>query len=162
MIRLTPLQQQGLSVEAMTRENLKEVLQIEALSFTEPWSEAMFLAELAGKPFSHSFVVRSGTSREIVGYSCFWILGNEFHLLNLAISPGHRNQGIGEWLLRRALIRGKESGALTAFLEVRPSNLRAKRLYERLGFKLLSRRKNYYDDPTEDALILWHRNLGDL
>ncbi len=161
MIQLTPLHQ-GLSVEVMTRKDLKEVLQIEALSFTEPWSEEMFLAELDGKPFSHSFVVRSETSRRIIGYICFWILGNEFHLLNLAVSPDSRNQGIGDWLLRWALIKGKERGALTAFLEVRPSNLTARRLYERHGFKLLSSRTDYYDDPTEDALILWHCNLGEL
>jgi ribosomal-protein-alanine N-acetyltransferase len=136
----------------MTAGDLDPVLEIERASFSSPWSRKMFESDLLGNPFAFSFVVRHAGS--IVGYVCFWIVFDELHLLNLAVAPNLRRSGIGEEMVRWALAFGWARGARRATLEVRVSNHPARRLYEKLGFKVFSVRKNYYSDPLEDALLL--------
>jgi len=147
-------------IQAMVKNDLSEIMKIEKRSFNEPWSEKMFVEELSKpKPFSFSFVLRFRESPKILGYTCFRILAPEVHLLTLAISPHLRNQGLGSYLLQWVLEKANEKKASIAFLEVRSSNTAALHLYKKHAFQELSRRKDYYSHPREDALILKHSTV---
>ena len=92
------------------------------------------------------------------GFVCFRVLGPEAELLNLAVDPRRRGQGIGARLVGGMLEEAAQRSAVRVFLEVRDSNFAAMRLYEKQGFQVLSRRPAYYSNPTADALVL-HRVL---
>lgn len=142
-------------IQAMVKNDLSEIMKIEALSFNEPWSEKAFLQELKNPlPFSFSYVLRTKDKEQLLGYTCFWILAQEVQLLTLAVSPHLRNQGLGSYLLKWVLKKAKEKKVSVAFLEVRSSNIAAIHLYKKHAFREFSRRKNYYTHPQEDALIL--------
>jgi ribosomal-protein-alanine N-acetyltransferase len=91
----------------------------------------------------------------VAGFCAFWLVFDEIHINNVAMRPDFRERGIGTALLRRVLADARQLGARRATLEVRASNERARRLYERLGFYVAGVRRNYYTNPVEDALILW-------
>jgi ribosomal-protein-alanine N-acetyltransferase len=144
----------SIEVAPMKGDDLGEVMRIERSSFSSPWSRKMFEVEISGNPFSFSFVVRAAGSNQIIGYVCTWIVIDELHLLNLAVDPPFRRLGAGEGIIRWVLEFGRSRGARTGTLEVRVSNLPARRLYEKLGFEVYATRKKYYSDPSEDALLL--------
>jgi ribosomal-protein-alanine N-acetyltransferase len=153
-MRFSQENQASLHVKPMRPEDLDRVLDIEQRSYSEPWTRDMFIDELFEKWFSHTVVLRLWPSTNLVGYSCFWILETELHLLNLAIDPAWRGRGFGNRLLQWILAGGKKERASNVYLEVRLSNHGAIRLYEKNGFQRFSQRKNYYNNPQEDALIL--------
>jgi ribosomal-protein-alanine N-acetyltransferase len=95
--------------------------------------------------------------REIAGFSAFYRVDREAELWNVAVAPAHRRRGIARALLREACRRLSESGVDRLFLEVRESNLPATELYRSFGFDSLARRKDYYQNPKEDALVLVHK-----
>jgi ribosomal-protein-alanine N-acetyltransferase len=138
----------------MNERDLGEVLAIENASFQTPWTKGMFMSELDSNPFARSVVARSPGEAKIVGYACFWVVMEELHLMNLAVHPDHRRERIGEELARGVLGMGCEAKCRTAVLEVRMSNQPARRLYEKLGFRVVGTRRGYYRDPKEDALIM--------
>ena len=90
----------------------------------------------------------------VVGYLCLWAVADEVHVTNLAVDPAWRGEGIGRFLLGTLLVRHRAAGARRAFLEVRPGNTEARRLYQSLGFREVGRRRGYYVDTGEDALLL--------
>jgi ribosomal-protein-alanine N-acetyltransferase len=91
----------------------------------------------------------------VAGFCAFWLVFDEIHINNVAIRPQFRGRGIGTALMRHVLVEAGRLGARRATLEVRASNVEARRLYERLGFYVAATRRNYYTHPVEDALILW-------
>jgi ribosomal-protein-alanine acetyltransferase len=103
-------------------------------------------------------VVRVGDA--IVGYAGLWLMVDEAHVTTFAIHPDHRRQGLGERLLLALLDIAIERGASEATLEVRLSNLPARRLYEKFGFRPVGIRPRYYTDNNEDALIMTTERLG--
>ncbi|OFW03631.1 MAG: ribosomal-protein-alanine N-acetyltransferase [Acidobacteria bacterium RIFCSPLOWO2_02_FULL_68_18] len=139
--------------------DLEGVLEVEAESFTNPWTRDMYAWELQNRSVCHIFVVRTEECR-VAGFCAFWLVFDEVHINNVAIRPPFRAQGIGTALLRHVLGEARQLGARRATLEVRSSNERARRLYERLGFHVAGVRRNYYTDPVEDALILWRDEDG--
>lgn len=153
---------QGLKIiiTKMTRDDLNKVVEIEEASFNAPWSRRMFLSELSGNPFSQLYTARMPDKDEIVGYICFWLVFEELHLMNLAVHPCWRREGVGEELLRWAVLKGREAGTKIATLEVRSSNDAARGLYEKVGFKARSIRRNYYSNPKEDAVIMRTENIS--
>jgi ribosomal-protein-alanine N-acetyltransferase len=135
----------------MTLGDLDEVLVIEQASFSQPWTRAMFLAELSENPCSRFFVAE--TDDGLVGYLGCWVVADEMQVVSLAVRPDARRQGVASRLLRRAFeCAGAE--LLRAYLEVRRSNQAAIAMYERFGFRRASVRRAYYDDPKEDALLM--------
>src|SRR5688572_32117991 len=142
----------------MTLDDLDEVLAIEKLSFHTPWSRAAFRYELTQNRVARSLVARAGS--EIAGYLCLWEIGHEIHITNLAVHPRWRGQGLARALLHAMLEDGRARGVTLAFLEVRPSNTEALGLYESLGFSVIGRRKGYYFDTGEDALVMETRLAG--
>jgi ribosomal-protein-alanine N-acetyltransferase len=143
-----------ISIQPMTPADLDEVMPIEEASYTTPWKRSMFEADLQGNPFARFFVARDPEQGAVVGYVCFWKVFSELHLMNLSVHPGRRRLGIGEELGRWTLTWARENAVSLITLEVRASNEAAKRLYEKLGFKLVAVRRNYYRNPSEDALIM--------
>jgi len=144
----------NITIQPMTPADLEEVLPIEAVSYSTPWNRTMFEAELHGNRFSRLLTARDSEQNSLLGYICFWMVFDELHLMNLSVHPEWRRMGIGEELVRRALSLAREGGASLATLEVRASNEAAKRLYEKLGFKVAAVRRGYYLEPKEDAVIM--------
>jgi ribosomal-protein-alanine N-acetyltransferase len=134
--------------------DLEGILAIDRASFTNPWSREMYEWEARNSDVTRVFVLR-GRGREVVGYCAGWLIFDELHINNLAVAPEWRRRGLGSFLVRAVLARAAAEGALRATLEVRASNLAARRLYEALGFVQAGIRHGYYTNPPEDALILW-------
>jgi [ribosomal protein S18]-alanine N-acetyltransferase len=143
--------------------DVRSLWEIEKLSYSSPWSLWCFLAEYAN---SKSTILVAGPPHpadwETWGFIIFWMVADEMHLLNLAVHPACRRQGISRSLLTRALHQAHTQGAAVAWLEVRPSNLAALALYQSFGFKQVGIRPGYYTDNKEDALIYafyWDQSL---
>lgn len=137
--------------------DLDGILVVESESFTNPWTREMYAWELQNRAVCHIFVVRT-PDRPVIGFCAFWLVVDEIHINNVAVLPDLRGRGIGTSLLHRVFAEAARLGARRATLEVRASNVSARRLYERLGFAVTAKRLRYYSSPVEDALILW-RNL---
>lgn len=147
--------------------DLERLLWIEQRSFSTPWTRKMFEAELAGNPFSHLLTARpilgapaEDGAGEIVGYICFWVVFEELRLMNLAVEASVRRQGIATDLVRHALSVGGTRKAQCTQLEVRVSNVAARALYERLGFRQVAVRTRYYTGPIEDAILMERAEPG--
>jgi len=144
----------------MRAADLEAVLEIERQSFRTPWSRQAFLHELERNRVAGLWVARGERSRDeaaavpVLGYLCLWAVADEVHVTNLAVHPARRGEGVGRRLLGTLLAHHRSRGARRAFLEVRPGNAEARRLYEGLGFKEVGRRRGYYVDTGEDALLL--------
>ncbi|OFW17407.1 MAG: ribosomal-protein-alanine N-acetyltransferase [Acidobacteria bacterium RIFCSPLOWO2_12_FULL_67_14] len=145
----------GYWIEPLADEaDLDGVLEVEAESFTNPWTRDMYAWEMRNRSMCHILLVRTDQCR-VAGFCAFWRVFDEIHINNLAMRPGFRARGIGTALLERVLSEARQLGARRATLEVRASNEGARRLYERLGFYVAGVRRSYYTHPVEDALILW-------
>jgi ribosomal-protein-alanine N-acetyltransferase len=139
-------------VDRMTVDDLLAVHVIERESFSTPWPEHAYRQEIEQNRLAHYIVARYGNA--IVGFAGIWLLVDEAHVTTFATQTAWRRQGIGERLLVALLDLSLARGAKEATLEVRPSNIPAKRLYEKYGFKVVGVRPRYYSDNNEDALIM--------
>ena len=138
----------------MVEADLDSVLEIEHLSFPHPWRHTTFIGELDIYPISIPFGIICRSNDHLIGYIILWFIQEEVQISNFALHPDFRKRGVGEAVLRDILDKITREGAEEIFLEVRPSNHGARSLYEKLGFKILGVRKNYYQSPVEDALIM--------
>jgi ribosomal-protein-alanine N-acetyltransferase len=139
----------------MRKEDLDQVLAIEQASFSMPWSRNLFLSEFRSLRVSSLMVALTDSPvRKIAGFIVFWTVEDEMHILNLAVAPEFRRQGIARKLVLSALSHARSKGARRAFLEVRASNTAAQKLYSSLGFSGAAIRRAYYDTPVEDAVIM--------
>lgn len=134
-------------------DDLPDLLAIESASFAQPWTEASFLSELRRVPPS-VYVLRRETSSPILGYICFWLVADEIQMLNLAVHPEYRGQGLGRRLMTLLFAQAQQKSLSKVVLEVRPSNQIAIALYHSLGFRILYRRPGYYEPEGEDALVM--------
>lgn len=144
-----------ISLKIINKENFQyfidDILDIEKSSFPSPWSLNAFREE-TNKLASHLWaLIMNG---EFAGYICFWVFAGEIHLMNIAVHPGRRGKGLGRYMLDRMIEAGISRGIQTAWLEVRPSNLTARRLYEKARFREAGRRPRYYNDTDEDAIVM--------
>lgn len=134
--------------------DIDDMLRIEGICFTRPWTREMYLAELEHTGVSFFYVARDAVG-EPIGFCSWWLVIDEVHVNNFAVLPEHRRAGVASRLLERVLSDGASRGAHRATLEVRRSNEPALRLYEKFGFAVTAVRRNYYSHPEEDALVLW-------
>lgn len=137
----------------MKEEDIRQVLKIENLSFLDPWTQRMYLAEIRERKDSY-FIVAKLEDR-IIGYGGFWLVVDEAHLVNIAVHPDFRRQGIGAQIMQYMLNLAKQLGAKRATLEMRESNLIAQNFYSKFGFIACALRKKYYPDTQENAVIMW-------
>lgn len=142
----------SLSIERMRASDLDEVLPIERASFTMPWSRGAFLYEMEQNQVARCFVLRE--AGRLVGYICLWEVADELHITNIAVHPDARRRGLGRMLVGRTLEDARDRALRLVVLEVRPSNTEARALYESFGFRVVGRRRGYYYDTGEDALVM--------
>ena len=146
------------SVEPMSVGDLEAVQRIERESFRTPWPPHAYRAELETNRLAHYVVAR--VEGMVVGYAGMWLMVDEAHITTFAVDPDWRRQGVGERLLVALLDLARARAAREATLEVRLSNLPARRLYEKYGFRPVGLRPRYYSDDNEDALIMTTEPLG--
>ncbi|MDQ6871733.1 MAG: ribosomal protein S18-alanine N-acetyltransferase [Gemmatimonadota bacterium] len=133
--------------------DLTQVAQIERSSFADPWSEESFRRLLGVAP-AIFLVAVFPSDQAVAGYVVAFSVEEDGELLNVAVDPKFRGQGLAGQMLDAALIELAARGVRSAFLEVRESNRAARALYESRGFSEIGRRSKYYRRPVEDALVL--------
>ena len=136
----------------MTVDDLEAVHRIEHASFSQPWPDQAYRSELQANRLASYLVGRVGD--EVVAFGGIWLMVDEAHVTTFAVDPAWRRRRIGEALLLALLDLAIARGAREATLEVRLSNLPARRLYEKYGFRPVGMRARYYSDNNEDALIM--------
>ena len=147
----------GLLIRKMIEADLEQVVAIDQVSFSLPWPARSFHYEIKENFTSRSWVVECDgrVSAMLVG----WLIVDELHVATIATHPDFRGRGIGKKMLVHALRAAKDEGVIRAFLEVRESNAVALSMYRGLGFVEDGRRKEYYKDNNEDAILM---TLNDL
>jgi ribosomal-protein-alanine N-acetyltransferase len=148
-----------LLIEPMSLDDLEAVHQIELVSFRAPWPPNAYRSELESNRLANYLVARA--EGEIVAYGGMWLMVDEAHITTFAVHPAWRRQGIGERLLLAFIDTAVARHAREATLEVRLSNIAARRLYEKYGFRPVGLRPRYYSDDGEDALIMTTEPLAD-
>lgn len=140
-----------MTIVKLNESHVSQVAELEKICFSNPWSESSVASELKN---SLSLWLVAEEEGRVAGYIGSQTVCNETDMMNVAVHPGFRRRGIGEALVNALVedLKAMESHCLT--LEVRASNAPAIALYEKLGFSEIGRRKNYYRNPREDALIL--------
>jgi ribosomal-protein-alanine N-acetyltransferase len=138
-------------VRQMDMNDINGIMEIEKKSFVAPWSKTMF-EEIIFSPISRGLVIEHNHCT--IGYMVFYTVDVEAHIMNLAVSPAKRKQGYARQLLDHALKLFREKGISECYLEVREHNRDAQRLYKRFGFEVIGRRKKYYPETGEDALVM--------
>jgi [ribosomal protein S18]-alanine N-acetyltransferase len=142
----------GIELGPMRVDDLDAVQEIERRSFRTPWPAHAYRTELETNRLAQYLVARS--DGRVVGYGGIWLMADEAHITTFAVDPDWRRRGIGERLLLALLDLAIARNAHEATLEVRLSNLPARRLYEKYGFRPVGLRPRYYSDDNEDALIM--------
>lgn len=138
-------------IRPMEKEDIKQVVTIENSIFSVPWSAGSFLDALESEYNIYLVCVENG---EVTGYCGLWTVLGEGNITNVAVSQKHRGKGYGRALLQELEIRAHEKDVSIFFLEVRQSNVIAQNLYSSLGYKTIGIRKNFYERPIEDAVIM--------
>ena len=141
-------------------DDLSEVEALQRAAFTNPWGADSLRWELANTDVARLYLMRD-PDRNLVAYCACWMILDELHINSLAVSEPWRGRSLARQLLRHVFRECVAAGAASATLEVRQSNKAARALYEALGFRVEATRRDYYQEPREDALILWHRSLAD-
>lgn len=137
--------------------HLDEVLVIEGVVFSAPWSRSLYREELAITD-TRRYLVALEQGR-VIGYAGLMMVLDEAHVTTIAVDGLHQGRGIGKLLMFRALDEAIALGATAATLEVRVSNVAAQALYHQFGFVPAGIRKNYYADVNEDGLVMWAHDL---
>lgn len=157
MVASPPRPPVRLVISPMTLADLPAVQTIERASFSAPWPPHAYRSELESNRLAHYLVARLGDA--MVAYAGMWVMVDEAHITTFAVAPAWRRRHIGERLLLALLDMAADLSAREATLEVRLSNLPARRLYEKYGFRPVGIRPRYYSDDGEDALIMTTEQL---
>ncbi|MCR8636684.1 ribosomal protein S18-alanine N-acetyltransferase [Paenibacillus radicis (ex Xue et al. 2023)] len=142
-----------LEFRAMRLDDIPAICEIEREAFTTPWTSGAFHNELTNNQFARYMVMEY--EAQVIGYGGMWLVIDEAHVTNVAVREGYRGKKLGEMLMRELQKTASFLGAERMTLEVRPSNIIAQRLYEKLGFHSVGVRRGYYTDNREDALVMW-------
>lgn len=138
----------------MRLEDIDDVLSIEQASFASPWSRNMFLEEMRNRS-SRLVVFRS--DGDMVGYACYWLVLDEAHLLNIAVHPDRRREGLGKLMMVEIEATCLDKGLTRIILEVARRNVPARALYRACGFTSIGFRRNYYSVAKDDAIVMEKR-----
>jgi ribosomal-protein-alanine N-acetyltransferase len=161
----------GVSIRRMRHADVPEVMEIDRRCFPIPWSENAFRSELGNVNACYLVAeLARGSSgmagrqegERIVGYAGAWIVMDEAHITILGVDPPDRRHGVGERLLSSLLSEAAGQGVRRASLEVRESNGAAQALYSKFGFLPIARRRRYYTDTEEDAIVMWIEELSEV
>ena len=152
------MSENNLIINKMLIKDIEEVVLIEKLCFSLPWTRDSFLNELHSNKHAHYHIIRQ--KDRIVGYAGLWKVLDEGHITNIAVHPETRRMGVGSKLLEHIVKFSVEQEIFSLTLEVRKSNIPALELYKKFEFKEAGIRKAYYSDNNEDAVIMWKENIG--
>jgi ribosomal-protein-alanine N-acetyltransferase len=141
----------SITVRRMVDTDLDIVSSIEKEVFTDPWSRNAFKTDLDNKM---AWPMVAEFEKKVVGYSSIYIVAGEVQIGNFAVAPGFRNRGVAKKMMSEIFEKAGESDCRTIFLEVRESNTAAMELYKSYGFVTSGKRKDYYANPNENAIIL--------
>ena len=133
-------------VDAMREDDIPEVQAIERQIFPTPWPRNAYYLVLR-------------RDEEIVGYAGLWKMSDEAHITTVGVRANQQGKGYGHALMAALIQRAYQLGSRWLTLEVRPSNDVAVRLYEKFGFKVIGRRRGYYTDNNEDAIVMWSDSI---
>lgn len=140
-----------MQIRPMTMEDCNQVAEIEAASFSVPWSLRAFADTVTKENFRYFVAEEAG---EILGYCGFLYVLDEAEIPNVCVKATARKQGVGRQMMTALINEAEALGIAVLFLEVRESNMAARRLYESLGFVENGIRKNFYEQPTEHAVLM--------
>ncbi len=146
-----------INIDRMTMEDVEQVLLLERTCFGEGWTSTPFDRELSREDCSYFLAKDNNT---LIGYSGSWLILEELHVIIMAVHPDYRRKKIGQKLLIELINDGLKNNAKWVTLEVKVTNMEAQRLYEKFGFSVKGRRKNYYQQDRQDALIMWTDDIG--
>ena len=146
-----------ITLRRMTLADASAVHAIEAATFAIPWSLQSFEEEMTRNACARYIVAEEDGT--VLGYAGAWLILDEGHITNVAVTKSRRGEGIGEALMRALMQYAANLGVTYMTLEVRRSNETAQSLYRSLGFIQVGVRKKYYEDNGEDALIMWKGKL---
>ncbi len=138
-------------IREMEIADLAMIMKLEKELFSAPWSEAMFSEEIKGH---YAYVLQKDENKEIIGYLCGWKLLDEFTITNIGITGNFQRMGFGIKLVKFIVSKLLYEKCFIFTLEVRESNLKAIRLYEKFGFEQVGLRVNYYQNPVENAVMM--------
>ena len=143
-------------IRPMMLEDVDAVTAVEALSFPTPWPADGYRHELGqNERANYDVLCRvTGPASELIGYGGYWLVAGEVHISIVAVHPAWRGRGLGELLLLHMLSTALSRGGEAALLEVRETNAVARRLYGKYRFEAVGRRKGYYKDTGEDAILM--------
>lgn len=147
-------------IRKMTEDDLEQVIAIDQVSFSLPWPARSFHYEITSNEVSRSWVLEC--EGRIAAMMVGWLMVDELHVATIATHPDFRRRGLGKKILVHALLAAQEEGVIRAFLEVREKNEAAQNLYRNLGFVEDGRRKEYYKDTMEDAILMSLNEMNDL
>jgi ribosomal-protein-alanine N-acetyltransferase len=136
----------------MKLADIPAIMEIEKLSFSDPWSEFSFKDEITANDLAYYIV--SIEDGKVTGYAGMWVVLDEAQLTNVALHPDYRGQGTGKEILAYMIELAKQLGVAKMTLEVRKTNQIAQRIYRNLGFVVTGTRKKYYPDNGEDAILM--------
>ncbi|BAY98328.1 ribosomal-protein-alanine acetyltransferase [Tolypothrix tenuis PCC 7101] len=148
-----------LKLQSLTSDDLSAILELDKACFGGLWTMEGYQRELDSPNSVLLGLFSPASSLSLLGMGCFWSILEEAHITILAVHPQYHCQGLGQALLYSLLKTASDRGLERATLEVRASNLAAISLYQKFGFKTAGRRRRYYQDNGEDALILWLPDL---
>ncbi|MBH8566927.1 ribosomal protein S18-alanine N-acetyltransferase [Nostoc sp. CENA67] len=148
-----------LKLQSLTSEDVDAILELDKACFGGLWSLEGYQRELESPNSDLLGLFSSISDTKLLGMGCFWSILEEAHITILAVHPQYHRQGLGQALLYSLLKTACDRGLERATLEVRVSNLAAISLYQKFGFQTAGRRRGYYQDNGEDALILWLSGL---
>ena len=140
------------SIRKMTEADVPAVAELDKISFSLPWPERSFRFEVTDNPASRGWVAE--VDGRVVGMIVAWLFVDEVHIATIATHPDFRRQGIAQKLLTHTLRYTSDEGAVSSFLEVRESNIAAQEMYRKFGYENTGRRKRYYKDNDEDAILM--------
>lgn len=143
-------------IELMNSSHVEGVFEVSKLSLKETWNKESIEKELSNK-LAKYLVALDGSN--VVGFVGMWIVFDEGDITNIAVHPNYRKQGIGNLLMNNLISLCKENKINSLTLEVRESNIKAQNLYKKHEFKEEGLRKNFYDNPKENAIIMWRHNI---
>ena len=141
-------------IRRMTLEDIPSAVQIEKECFSLPWSENSFRDSLTREDTVFLVAIEDGAKKEIAGYIGMYLSFDEGEITNVAVSPSYRRKGYGQGLLVAMKKEAIKANLSSIFLEVRKSNGTAISLYTKEGFEEIGIRKNFYEHPVEDAIIM--------
>jgi ribosomal-protein-alanine N-acetyltransferase len=140
------------SIRKMAMDDVPAVIELDQKSFSLPWPERSFRFELTDNPASRCWVAE--LDGKVVGMIVVWLIVDEAHVATLATHPDFRRQGIAKRLLSHSLRSLMDEGARSSFLEVREGNIAAQEMYRKFGYEVSGRRRRYYKDNDEDAILM--------